>query len=160
MTRRMSAMKPMSSMRSASSSTRISTCAQVDRALLRVIEQATGRRDENVDAAAQGVDLRIDADAAEDDERAQPQILAVALDAFGDLGCELARRHEHERARRLRADAPSPLSRCRIGSVKPAVLPVPVWAPARMSRPARISGMTRDCTGVGSDVADDRRAHE
>ena len=75
---------------------------QIDRALLRVIEQATRRRHQNVGAAAQAVDLRVDADAAEDDLRAQPQVLAVGADAFVDLRGELARRHEHQRARRLR----------------------------------------------------------
>ena len=63
--RRMSRMKPMSSMRSASSSTRISTCRQVDGALAGVVEQAAGRGDQDVDAAAQRIDLRIDADAAD-----------------------------------------------------------------------------------------------
>ena len=61
----MSWMKPMSSMRSASSSTKISTCAEVERALAVVVEQAAGRGDEDVDAAAQLVDLRLHADAAE-----------------------------------------------------------------------------------------------
>ncbi len=75
---------------------------QIDRALLRVIEQAARRRHQNVGAAAQAIDLRIDADAAEDDLRAQPQVLAVGADAFVDLRGELAGRHEHERTWRFR----------------------------------------------------------
>ena len=37
----------------------------------------------------------------------------------------------------------------RMGRTKPAVLPVPVWAPARRSLPPRIRGMACSCTGVG-----------
>ncbi len=73
---------------------------QIERALLREIEQAPGGRDENVAARAQRGDLRVDADAAEDLIGAQAQVLAVAARAVGDLGCEFARRREHERARR------------------------------------------------------------
>ena len=40
--------------------------AQVDRPLLHVVEQPAGRGDEDVDAAAQRVDLRLHADAAVD----------------------------------------------------------------------------------------------
>ena len=40
-------------------------------------------------------------------------------------------------------------SRSRIGSTKAAVLPVPVWAAARTSRPSRTSGMAAVWTGVG-----------
>ena len=39
--------------------------------------------------------------------------------------------------------------RSRIGSTKAAVLPVPVWAAARTSRPSRTSGIAADWTGVG-----------
>ena len=48
---RMSRMKPMSSMRSASSSTRISTCDRSTVLLLHVVEQAARRGDQDVDAA-------------------------------------------------------------------------------------------------------------
>ena len=37
-----------------------------------------------------------------------------------------------------------------IGSTNAAVLPVPVWAPASRSRPARTSGIASRWTGVGS----------
>jgi hypothetical protein len=36
----------------------------------------------------------------------------------------------------------------RMGKVKPAVLPVPVWAPASTSRPSRIRGMAFCWIGV------------
>jgi len=38
--------------------------------------------------------------------------------------------------------------RCKIGSAKAAVLPVPVCAPAIRSRPASTSGIACSCTGV------------
>jgi len=41
------------------------------------------------------------------------------------------------------------LSSCRIGSVKPAVLPVPVWAPASRSPPESTTGMAWVWMGVG-----------
>ena len=40
-------------------------------------------------------------------------------------------------------------SLCRIGSAKPAVLPVPVWAPPMTSRPARTTGIACGWMGVG-----------
>src|SRR5262249_27764958 len=72
-----------------------------DRLLLDVIEEATGRRYEKLDAAAQLHDLGLDVDAAEHDGASQRQILAVGADAFLDLGRELARRSEDERAHRV-----------------------------------------------------------
>ena len=39
--------------------------------------------------------------------------------------------------------------RSRMGSTKAAVLPVPVWAAARTSRPSRTRGIAADWTGVG-----------
>jgi hypothetical protein len=60
-------MKPMSSMRSASSSTKISTSVEVDEALAHEVEQAARRGDQHVDAALQLPILRELADAAEDD---------------------------------------------------------------------------------------------
>jgi anti-anti-sigma regulatory factor len=53
--------------------------------LLREIEKATRSRNQNIAAAAQGADLRIDADSAEYLESAQLQILAVAARALGHL---------------------------------------------------------------------------
>ena len=98
----MSGRKPMSSMRSASSSTRISTRRQVDVALAVMVEQAAGRRDEDVDAAPQLRDLRAEADAAEHRHRARSlQVLAVGADRRLDLRGELARRREDQRAHRL-----------------------------------------------------------
>src|SRR5690606_218236 len=52
---------------------------------------------EDVDAAAQRADLRVDAHAAVDRDGAQRMVLAVRLDAFLDLDGEFARRHEDQR---------------------------------------------------------------
>src|SRR5216683_6727911 len=41
-------------------------------------------------------------------------------------------------------------NRCRSGSVNPAVLPVPVWAPPRTSRPCSTNGIACAWIGVGS----------
>ena len=75
--------------------------AQVDGLLLQVIEQPSGGGDDDVNAAAQLRDLRIDAHAAVDDRRAQLQMLAVGTHAFLHLRRELAGGHEHEGAHRM-----------------------------------------------------------
>ncbi len=74
---------------------------QIDGPLLSVIEQPTRRRDQDVGATAQILDLRIDAHAAEDHQAAMTQIFAVALDAFIHLRRELTRRHENQHTRRF-----------------------------------------------------------
>ena len=127
----MSRMKPMSSIRSASSRTRISTARQVDRPLPDVVEQAARRRDDDLGAAAQGTDLGIEADAAVDGGRADRSRRAVGADALLDLEGELAGRREDEGADAAPTVAAAlAWSRWIIGSTNAAVLPVPVWAPA------------------------------
>ncbi len=71
---------------------------QVDRALARVVQQAARGRDQDVDAVLEQLDLRIDADAAEDHGRVQVGVLAVQAHAFLDLGRELAGRGQHQGA--------------------------------------------------------------
>ncbi len=75
---------------------------KVHAAALDVIDQAAGRRDQNVDAAPQRIDLRLHADAAEDRRRAHAEMAAVRAHALVHLCGELARRRQHERTRRLR----------------------------------------------------------
>ena len=67
--------------------------------LLDEVEEPTRRRDQQVTAAAQAVDLRTLADAAEDDQRAQVLVATIGAGAVGDLGRELAGRAEHEHTR-------------------------------------------------------------
>ena len=133
---------------------------QVEVALALMVEQAAGRGDEDVDAALQLRGLRADADAAEHDHRRKLRVLAVGAHALLDLRRELARRREDQRADRLPAAARraarrrgAEASRCSIGSTKPAVLPVPVCAPASRSPPASTAGIACRWIGVGCGVA-------
>ncbi len=74
--------------------------AQIERALAGMVEQAAGRGHQDVDAAAQLVDLRLHADAAEHHHAGELAVLAVVAHAFLDLGRELARRRQDQRADR------------------------------------------------------------
>ncbi|VVE50525.1 hypothetical protein PCE31107_04673 [Pandoraea cepalis] len=71
---------------------------EIDRLLLHVIEQTARGRDENVHAARQLFDLRHHRHAAEHGHGRERQVLAVLRDAFLDLGGQLARGRQHERA--------------------------------------------------------------
>ena len=64
-----------------------------------MIEQPAGRGDDDVGAPPQLVLLRVDADAAEDRQRAIRQVAAVVLDALLDLGREFAGRGQDENTR-------------------------------------------------------------
>jgi hypothetical protein len=95
----MSRMKPMSSMRSASSSTRIST---PDRSMvfwLHVVEQAARGGHEDVHLAAQGSVLRIDVDATKHDHRLDRDVLAIGANRLFDLRREFARRYQNQTTR-------------------------------------------------------------
>ena len=70
--------------------------------LRREIEKAARRRDENVGAAHERIDLRLLPDAAEHDGAAKRKMPAIGAKAFADLNRELARRRQDERARRAR----------------------------------------------------------
>ena len=125
---------------------------EVDGPLAEVVEQAARRRDDDLGTGAQRADLRIEADAAVDGRRADGVLGAVGPDALLDLERELAGRGEDQRADDAAGHRPGrvPWRRWSIGSTNAAVLPVPVWAPARTSRPSRTSGMALAWTGVGS----------
>ncbi len=71
----------------------------VGRAPFEMIDQAARRGDDDVDAAAQRVDLRLHADAAEDRRGEHAQMLGVGADVLVNLRGELARRREDEHAR-------------------------------------------------------------
>jgi hypothetical protein len=73
-------MKPMSSMRSASSSTRICTWLRSSVPLLLQVEQAAGVATRMSTPFLQFFDLRVHADAAEDHGRGELQVLAVGAD--------------------------------------------------------------------------------
>ena len=82
----------MSSIRSASSRTRISTWPRLATFWPTRSSSRPGRRDEDLDAAAQGLDLGVHRDPAVDDGRAQRDGPAVGPDALVDLHRELAGR--------------------------------------------------------------------
>ena len=98
----MSCMNPMSSMRSASSSTRIST-RERSTASLHVIQQAPRGRDQNIDTLTQFTDLRVNLYASENYRRAERQVPAVYFYALADLGREFTCRCEHQGAHRSAA---------------------------------------------------------
>ena len=96
--------------------------------------------------------------AAVDDRRAQRHGAAVGGDAVVHLHRELAGRDEDQRRGPDGGPARSSCWRARAagrgsGRTKAAVLPVPVWAAARTSRPSRTSGMAAVLDGRGSGVA-------
>src|SRR5690606_36414166 len=70
---------------------------QVEGPALHVVEQAARRGDDDVDALAQLLDLRVHADAPEDHGRPERQVAAVRAYALADLRRELARRHQDQR---------------------------------------------------------------
>ena len=126
---------------------------QIDGAALHVIDEAARRGDDDVDAATQRVHLRTHADAAEDGGAEDAQVLAVRAHAFVHLCGEFARRREDQRARSCACDVGCVAlanRRSSSGSANAAVLPVPVCAPARISRPARTVGIAAAWIGVGS----------
>ena len=115
------------------------------------VEKPARRGDDDIGPPSQRIDLRVLADAAVDDRVAQPQVRAVSADALADLAGQFAGRCENEGTRRRGSLRPgSSLSRCKMGSTKAAVLPVPVWAMPRRSRPASRAGMAWRWMGVGS----------
>ena len=73
--------------------------AEVDEPLLEEVDEATRRRDEDIDALLDRADLRALADAAEDHGVAERRVTAVAREALGDLRRELTRGREDERLR-------------------------------------------------------------
>jgi len=64
-----------------------------------MIEQATRRADDHVDAAAKGVLLRSHSDAAEHGRPGDWRVHGQVGEVFENLRGELARRRQHERAR-------------------------------------------------------------
>ena len=98
MMRRTSGRKPMSNMRSASSSTSTSTLGQVHGALADVVEEPAGAGDHDLGAGAQGLQLRPEADAAVDGDAAQPRLSAQVGEGLVDLLGQLARGRDDQGA--------------------------------------------------------------
>ena len=121
---------------SASSRTVISTSSRAQCRCADQVLEATGAGDDDVDAAAQRLHLRVLADAAEDRLVVRPAAPASGSIDVVDLAGELAGRREDQRAgrpgRRWRPDA---VRRATSGSTKAKVLPEPVRPRPSTSRP-------------------------
>ena len=94
-----SSWNPMSSMRSASSSTRISTRPEVDAAAVHVVLEAAGGGDDDVDRLSHLVELPAERHAAHEAGGEQALAGAVAVRRLLHLQGKLARRREHQHAR-------------------------------------------------------------
>jgi hypothetical protein len=80
---------------------RNSTSASDHGALLDEVDEAARRGDDDVDAAAQLVDLRAGVDAAQQHRGARAHIAAVGADILLDLQGQFARGGQHQRQRRV-----------------------------------------------------------
>ena len=101
----MSGMNPMSSIRSASSITSSEQPFEHDLAAPEQVHQPARRRDQDVDALFQRLDLIAHLHAADQECHAELVILAVFLEILGDLRREFAGRLEDQAARHARAAA-------------------------------------------------------
>ena len=132
--------------------------AEVDALLLDVVEQASRRGDEDLDAGAHDRQLLLDVDAAEDDGRAQVGVLAVVRNdsstwiASSRVGVRISARTGCRAGDGLDIGVRRAAFAGSAGA-KPAVLPVPVWAPPITSLPARTTGMACDLDRGGRRVA-------
>ena len=112
-----------------------------------MIEQAAGRRDQDIDAAVELLDLLVHVGAADQQRDVELVVDAQHLEALGDLGAS-SRVGARISERGMRARARPLSSRQSIGRTKAAVLPVPVWAMPSTSRPVRATGMAWLWIGV------------
>jgi hypothetical protein len=135
---RISGRKPMSSIRSASSSTSTSSRFQAAVLPAEVVQEPARRRHQDVHAALERVDLRAHGHAAEDGRHGQVRVRRQRPRVVLHLRRQLPRR-DHTSARV--APRPRPSSRCRMGSTNAAVFPLPVAAQPSTSRPASAGGI-------------------
>ena len=149
---RMSRMKPMSSMRSASSRTSTETPSKVTARLLWRSSRRPGVATRMSTPPRERADLLAHRHAADDQHGLQAEVAAVGRGSCRRSG----RRVRASGTARGRAPtsaartAPAAARRCRIGSAKAAVLPVPVWAMPMTSRPASAGGIAAAWIGVGA----------
>ena len=125
---------------------------QVDVALADEVLEPAGAGDEDVDAGGERLDLRVLADAAEDDGAGQAGGAGQRLHDGEDLVGELAGRHEHEGAGLARAGGCRPRRRATSGRLKARVLPLPVRPRPSTSRPASVSGSVATWIGKGASM--------
>ena len=138
--------KPMSSIRSASSRTRIRTCASETAPRSIRSSRRPGRGDERCAALRAASALALDAGAAVDGGDREGAGVSDRAELVDDLAGQLAGRDEDQRRGR---GGRSPRCGRRAGSPKASVLPEPVGDLASTSWPASTSPMTRRWTGTG-----------
>ena len=78
---------------------------QIHGLLPRMVEQASGRRNDDVHAATQRIDLRLHANPAEDHRGTQREVLAVGPHILVHLGGKLTGRRDDQGAREFRCGA-------------------------------------------------------
>ena len=116
---------------------------------LEMIEQTARRGDQHVDAARELGILIVERYAADHQRDVELLAGAVLLEAF--LTCAASSRvGSRMSVRGIRARARPLSSMVSIGSVKAAVLPVPVWAMPSTSRRASTWGIACSWIGVGT----------
>ena len=145
-------MKPMSSMRSASSSTtkRVSSSRTARSSMRSISRPGVATATSTPRASARTWALRdMPPSTSTVESRAPPakaRRCASICTASSRVGARISARQVPGAGR-----PPSPRMACRIGSPKAAVLPVPVWATPKMSRPASCGGIA--CTWIGVGVS-------
>ena len=118
---------------------------EVDAAAVEMVLQAAGRGDHDVHRLAELLQLQSVGHAADETRGAQALAVAVGVRGLVHLQRELARRRQHEDAGAGAAPGGRDrASRCRAGSRKAAVLPLPVCDETSRSVPASAAGMAAD----------------
>jgi len=115
-----------------------------------MVERATGRGDDDVDSSLERAKLRVEGLPAVHRQHPDSDLASVAVRGLGHLHRELARGDETKAPILVRSATAVAAMPWMSGSAKAAVLPVPVAACARTSRPERSAGIAARCTGVGS----------
>ena len=145
-----SGMKPMSSIRSASSRTQHFDALQADVSLVHQVEQPARRGDEHMHAARQRPHLRKLPHAAVHHGAAEGEMLAVLAETVMNLVRQLTRRREHQHARQRRSGRFAARRRAAAGSAaRTRRFYRCRSAQPRRSRPSRTCGIAASWIGVG-----------
>ena len=145
--------KPRSAMWSASSSTVMTTRSSRAAPRSMQVDQPAGGGDHEVDPAPQRLDLAAHRRTAVDGGEPDADGVAERSEHVSDLRAS-SRVGTRTRPRGDRSARSPTVSarRASIGRPKPRVLPEPVWARPRTSRPARASGRVRDWIAKGATI--------
>ena len=121
--------------------------AQRERRTADMVERASWRRDDDVDATTQRAKLELDGLAAVDRENARVERAAVPMHRFGDLHRELACRDENQSARSALVGLRASKDDASRGSAKAAVFPGP-----RRRLPKHVAAMEQRRNGLALDL--------